>query len=294
MVESDEKHVEEIVFAHPEWTSFVLLISGLSFINVIIFAIPMPVDSRYVVSVLNLAFGVVLWADFFYLLRNSPNKRRFMIEQRGWMVLIGNFPIFSIVRILWFRWVLKENGDRLRDFVSLIALSRNASATLLGVAFAGIITFEFAVVSILYFEDPAAGSNIKSVSDAFWWAFVTVATVGYGDRYPITNGGRVVAVLLMAVGIAIFSVATGSLVSWFRSRPIRSRASSDEQSSNLAEIKELLRTHEENYQRLLRSQEESYQHKLDELYARLKGLESNGKDVPSAVQGHVETNERSQ
>jgi voltage-gated potassium channel len=68
---------------------------------------------------------------------------------------------------------------------------------------------------VLLFEKHASGSNIHNFPDALWWAIVTVTTVGYGDRYPVTEGGRVVAVVLMLVGIGLIGVLTATVASVF-------------------------------------------------------------------------------
>jgi voltage-gated potassium channel Kch len=68
---------------------------------------------------------------------------------------------------------------------------------------------------VLLFEENAKGSNIHSYPDALWWAIVTVTTVGYGDRYPISAGGRAVAVVLMLVGIGLIGVLTATVASVF-------------------------------------------------------------------------------
>ncbi len=68
---------------------------------------------------------------------------------------------------------------------------------------------------MLLFEEKAKGSNIHDYPDALWWAIVTVTTVGYGDRYPVTEGGRVVAAILMLVGIGLIGVLTATVASVF-------------------------------------------------------------------------------
>jgi voltage-gated potassium channel len=68
---------------------------------------------------------------------------------------------------------------------------------------------------VLLFEENAKGSSIHSYPDALWWAIVTVTTVGYGDRYPVTEGGRTVATILMLLGIGLIGVLTATVASVF-------------------------------------------------------------------------------
>jgi voltage-gated potassium channel len=68
---------------------------------------------------------------------------------------------------------------------------------------------------VLLFEENTKGSNIHGYPDALWWAVVTVTTVGYGDRYPVSEGGRAVAVVLMLVGIGLIGVLTATVASVF-------------------------------------------------------------------------------
>jgi voltage-gated potassium channel len=72
----------------------------------------------------------------------------------------------------------------------------------------------FASVAILQFEQ-VQGANITTAQDAVWWAVVTLTTVGYGDRYPITGEGRAVATLLMVAGVGLFGTFSGYVASWF-------------------------------------------------------------------------------
>jgi voltage-gated potassium channel len=72
----------------------------------------------------------------------------------------------------------------------------------------------FASIGILLCETNAA-SNIKTAGDAIWWSMTTVTTVGYGDRYPVTTGGRVVAMVLMLGGVGLFGALSGIIASTF-------------------------------------------------------------------------------
>jgi len=65
------------------------------------------------------------------------------------------------------------------------------------------------------FEQHAPGANIRNFGDALWWAVVTVTTVGYGDKYPVSPGGKGVAVVLLLVGIGLIGVLTATVASYF-------------------------------------------------------------------------------
>jgi voltage-gated potassium channel len=80
------------------------------------------------------------------------------------------------------------------------------------------------VLIVYFYERNAAGANITTIGDALWWAAVTVTTVGYGDLYPITVGGRVVAVGIMAIGLLTLAVITAQVSSSFVEQSGRRRA----------------------------------------------------------------------
>jgi len=81
------------------------------------------------------------------------------------------------------------------------------------------------VILVYFFEVDAPGSNITTLGDSVWWAAVTVATVGYGDYYPVTVGGRVTAVGLMGVGLVTAAVITAQIASTFMDQAQVRRAS---------------------------------------------------------------------
>lgn len=109
---------------------------------------------------------------------------------------------------------------RLLKAITVIhALQRTAGAALrsrLAIYGAGaaLILIWISALAVLDVERPAPGANITTFGDAVWWAFVTITTVGYGDFYPVTAGGRLIAVLLMCGGVAVVGVVTATLASW--------------------------------------------------------------------------------
>ena len=83
------------------------------------------------------------------------------------------------------------------------------------VAVSAVFISYIAAIQITISERTVEGSNIKTFSDGLWWAVTTVTTVGYGDRYPTTTEGRLLAVLLMITGISLVGVITASVAAWF-------------------------------------------------------------------------------
>ncbi|HXO79796.1 MAG TPA: potassium channel family protein [Mycobacterium sp.] len=81
------------------------------------------------------------------------------------------------------------------------------------------------------------GATINSFGKAVWWSITTVTTVGYGDVYPVTNTGRVIAVLLMIGGISLVGVVTAALASWIIERVAEEE--SVMQTATVAHIEEL-------------------------------------------------------
>lgn len=107
----------------------------------------------------------------------------------------------------------------LRLITLLSVLNRNVGGSMRGrvavyVAGATTLVLLIASLAVLDSERGAKGATITTFGDAAWWAFTTVTTVGYGDRYPITGQGRFIAGGLMLAGIALLGIVTASLASW--------------------------------------------------------------------------------
>ena len=92
--------------------------------------------------------------------------------------------------------------------------------------YAGFVTLVLAMtvisvasVLVLQTESRVAGANITTGGDAIWWAIVTITTVGYGDHYPITAFGRVLAVIVMFAGVGIIGALASILASFLIPAP---------------------------------------------------------------------------
>ena len=98
--------------------------------------------------------------------------------------------------------------------IQKVAIGRQFAITL-KVGIASIFVAYVAAVQVTISERGVEGSNIKNFGDGIWWAVTTVTTVGYGDRFPVSTEGRLLAVLLMIAGISLVGVITASVASWF-------------------------------------------------------------------------------
>lgn len=155
----------------------------------------------------------IIWATFLgdYLVRwgLSRSKRRFL-----WTTLpdaiVMVLPMLRPLRLL-------------RLLTLLAVLNRRASSSLRGrvavyVVGASTLIIFCSSLAVLDAERESPGANIVDFGDAVWWAATTVTTVGYGDRYPTTSTGRIVAGLLMLGGIALLGIVTAGLASWLLDR----------------------------------------------------------------------------
>jgi len=133
----------------------------------------------------------------------------------------------------WRRYVLRHLHDLAVIVLPLLrplplltvigALHRRAGATLRGrvaiyVAGSTTVLTVVGALAMLDAERDAPESNIITSGDALWWAVTTITTVGYGDRYPTTTTGRLIAFGLMIAGIALLGVVTVTLASWIVER----------------------------------------------------------------------------
>jgi voltage-gated potassium channel len=137
------------------------------------------------------------------------DRRRYFASRQIEPVLVA-LPFFQVWRIVGVERATVLWGEGVERFLAILG-HRGLFRVLL--AAVGLL-FLGAWLDLL-FEKSAPGSNIHSYHDALWWAVVTVTTVGYGDRFPVTEGGRAVAVVLMLVGIGLIGVLTATVASFF-------------------------------------------------------------------------------
>jgi len=103
-------------------------------------------------------------------------------------------------------------GENKKALVKDVLENRSRYATFLTLLMT-IIVLTVASVLVLQFESKSPDANITSGGDALWYSIVTITTVGYGDRYPVTMGGRITATFIMFMGVGIIGALASILAS---------------------------------------------------------------------------------
>ena len=154
--------------------------------------------------------------DFFVRLRAAQDKWRFM--KWGWIDLISSIPEIEFLRVgralRLVRIIRILRAFRsIKHIINHIYRNRSQGA-LTTVAVLAFVLIIFSSISILQFEGDAPNANIRTAEDALWWSYVTITTIGYGDKYPVTTEGRIIAVILMTAGVGLFGTFTAFVSSW--------------------------------------------------------------------------------
>jgi voltage-gated potassium channel len=146
----------------------------------------------------------------------ADNKLKFM--KWGWIDLISSIPNVDFLRagrtLRLIRLLRILRAFRSTKHLVNHVFQNKAQGAFTTVIILAVILIIFSSISVLQFEtDP--NSNIKTAEDALWWSYVTITTVGYGDKFPVTTGGRIIGVFLMTGGVGLFGTFTAFVSSWF-------------------------------------------------------------------------------
>lgn len=176
---------------------------------------PKMSDALYHLLVWVLALiWVAFLIDYVVRLRLAEDKRDFIhhnvVDLLSVLIPLAR-PFRLIVDLFRIPSLRGDSGSHLRRRIVIIAGTF-------------VVMFIYVISLAVYqVERYAPGSNIRSFGDSVWWACVTMATVGYGDYYPVTVTGRLLAIVLMIGGVAIVGTASATIVSYLNEQTQQAR-----------------------------------------------------------------------
>jgi voltage-gated potassium channel len=198
------------------WEMFVFALAILSITNMILVFFARLDQVGQVITVVDITISIIFLADFTTRMRKATDSRLYFVRGLGWLDLISCVPFLRFARIIRIvRVIRKLRAEGGMDKMLHDLGAARASSSLLLVVFIAILVWEFGSVAILSVESRSADGNIKTASDALWYALVTMSTVGYGDRFPVTDLGRLIGSVIIIVGVGLFGTLTGFLANAF-------------------------------------------------------------------------------
>jgi len=177
----------------------------------------LPREISDVLRKLDTLVCVVLIIDFGIRLFKAESKLVFL--KWGWIDLIASIPNVRILRVgrlvRIVRVIRLLRAIRATQKITSLLLKDKIRTGVASVLLSAFLLIMFCAVGILICEQQDPDANIKTAGDAIWWSVTTVTTVGYGDKYPVTAEGRIVAMILMVAGIGLFGILSGLAASFF-------------------------------------------------------------------------------
>ena len=174
---------------------FIGILSVLSIVNLVLLIAVTDEALSAVIFAMNALFSAIFLVDFAYRFVTAPSRSDYFLRRFGWADLLASlpFPQFKVLRV--FRLVrvvrlLRELGIR---NIGRSLVRDPAGSALYVLLLLGIFVLQFGSLLMLHIEKASPDANITTGSDALWYTIETISTVGYGDQYPVTNAGRLMA-----------------------------------------------------------------------------------------------------
>jgi voltage-gated potassium channel len=185
--------------------------------------LPLDPEVAAILQYADFALCLLFLCDFVGNVIRAENKWRYLVTW-GWIDLLSSIPAIDALRLgraaRLLRILRLLRAVRSARVLAQFAMAHRSQSAGLAVSLLALMLVVFSSIAILQFE-MAVGGNIKTAEDAMWWSLTTMTTVGYGDRFPITSAGRVVAVLVMIAGVGLVGTLSGIMAGWFLAGDVR-------------------------------------------------------------------------
>jgi voltage-gated potassium channel len=224
---------------------FILFLTVLSLGIMVALFLPLPEETTRLIRVYDNLICVVFLIDFAKRLRTSTPRRQYFIGEQGWLDLLGSIPSFGVFRLSGLlrlarigrlaRILRLLRGKKRRDLTADVLAHRGEYAAFITVM-AAMLVLVVASVAVLGFESQSDQANIGTGRDALWWSVVTMTTVGYGDFFPVSPGGRITGFFLMFTGLGIIGSLASILASILVAPPSASEAPAEVDTGVVREL----------------------------------------------------------
>ena len=243
--------------------NLLILVDAVCIVYLLLFNLPS--NLKNVILIFDAVLCVILIFDFFYKLHNTDDKAKFFKYNVLFLIASIPFELFLPVYFMAFRFLLllklfKLSGILERYFESIHRFIE-------GTKFDKIVTWIVFVVIVftlaIYLFDTSLG-----LFDSLWYVVVTLTTVGYGDIMPNTFPARLVSLLLLVMGIFVFSMLTGAISSYFTDKILNIESDAEQELAVLDEKLEDLNSQLKDLKEELeqsRAENKELHKKLDEL-----------------------------
>jgi voltage-gated potassium channel len=231
----------EVAFArYRELTQLPMLLLAVALIPLLLAPVLFDLagSARSTLTTVDWFIWAAFAADYLVGLALAPNRRRYIRTEWPNLLLVV-LPFLRPLRVLR----SARAGRLLRLGRVVAALSEVGQETRrllvrhnLHYALLGTLMLVLGCATLMYAVEVDSDGTIKSFPDSLWWAITTIATVGYGDKIPVTPAGRGIAAFLMIVGIALFGVVTANLAAFVLERDVATEPAPDVQRAGHDEL----------------------------------------------------------
>lgn len=206
--------------------SFALFIQFLIVLSVITFSVEtlpnLKPQTKAILNSIEVFCVVVFTLEYLARIYVSDRKLKFIFSFFGLIDLFAILPFYlsfgldlrslRVLRMFRLFRLLKlvRYNRAMRHFAKAMLLAKEQIILFMGVT---LVLIYFAAIGIYYFENEAQPEHFSSIFDSLWWSIVTLTTVGYGDVYPITVGGRIFTFFILLIGLGIVAIPTGIISS---------------------------------------------------------------------------------
>lgn len=222
----DDRKLSPKLISWRKWTDVPLFALALGSLPILVLEFVqdrLSEQDRIVITIVNATVFVAFACDYLVELALTGDRRRYLrTEWTSFLIALSQglalFPVLGFLgvarlaraaRPFLFAWRLFAIGSAgAKELQS--TLKKHAVGTAFSIA---ALVWISSAVAFTIAEDVGEGQRVDSFGDALWWSATTISTVGYGDVYPLTTVGRVIAVLTTIVGVSTFGIVTAKLAS---------------------------------------------------------------------------------